>query len=42
MPKLGAGRRLEMVEKMASVEIPADMQLVYERPESLTEAHTHY
>jgi 2-oxoglutarate ferredoxin oxidoreductase subunit beta len=27
---------------MAAVEIPADMELVYERPESLTEAHTHY
>lgn len=27
---------------MATVEIPADMELVYERPESLTEAHTHY
>jgi len=24
------------------VEIPADMELVYERPESLTETHTHY
>lgn len=24
------------------VEIPADMELVYARPESLTEAHTHY
>jgi len=27
---------------MAMVEIPADMELVYERPESLTETHTHY
>jgi len=27
---------------MANVEIPADMELVYKRPESLTEAHTHY
>lgn len=27
---------------MATVEIPADMELVYKRPESLTEAHTHY
>jgi len=27
---------------IATVEIPADMELVYERPESLTEAHTHY
>jgi 2-oxoglutarate ferredoxin oxidoreductase subunit beta len=27
---------------MAMVEIPADMELIYERPESLTEAHTHY
>ena len=27
---------------MATVEIPVDMALVYERPESLTEAHTHY
>ena len=27
---------------MATVEIPADMELIYERPESLTEAHTHY
>ena len=27
---------------MAIVEIPADMELVYERPESLTETHTHY
>jgi 2-oxoglutarate ferredoxin oxidoreductase subunit beta len=27
---------------MATVEIPVDMELVYERPESLTEAHTHY
>ena len=30
-----------MVEGMAAVEIPADMELVYERPDSLTEAHTH-
>jgi 2-oxoglutarate ferredoxin oxidoreductase subunit beta len=27
---------------MATVEIPADFELVYERPESLTEAYTHY
>ena len=27
---------------MATVEIPADMELVYKYPESLTEAHTHY
>jgi len=27
---------------MATVEIPADMELIYQRPESLTEAHTHY
>lgn len=27
---------------MATVEIPADMELVYSYPESLTEAHTHY
>ena len=27
---------------MATVEIPADMELIYKRPESLTEAHTHY
>ena len=27
---------------MSAVEIPADMELVYKRPESLTEAHTHY
>jgi 2-oxoglutarate ferredoxin oxidoreductase subunit beta len=27
---------------MAKVEIPADMELIYERPESLTGAHTHY
>ena len=27
---------------MVTVEIPADMELVYKRPESLTEAHTHY
>jgi 2-oxoglutarate ferredoxin oxidoreductase subunit beta len=27
---------------MATVEIPEDMELVYARPESLTEAHTHY
>jgi len=27
---------------MSTVEIPADMELVYKRPESLTEAHTHY
>jgi 2-oxoglutarate ferredoxin oxidoreductase subunit beta len=27
---------------MAAVEIPADMELVYERPESLTDAYTHY
>jgi 2-oxoglutarate ferredoxin oxidoreductase subunit beta len=27
---------------MATVEIPADMERVYEYPESLTEAHTHY
>ena len=25
-----------------AVEIPQDMELVYERPESMTEAHTHY
>jgi len=31
-----------MVEKVATVEIPVDMELVYKRPESLTEAHTHY
>jgi 2-oxoglutarate ferredoxin oxidoreductase subunit beta len=29
-----------MVE--TTVEIPKDMELVYKRPESLTEAHTHY
>lgn len=27
---------------MATVDIPADMELVYEYPESLTPAHTHY
>ena len=27
---------------MSTVEIPADMELVYERPESLTQADTHY
>ncbi len=27
---------------MATVEIPADMELVYKYPESLTQAHTHY
>jgi 2-oxoglutarate ferredoxin oxidoreductase subunit beta len=27
---------------MEIIEIPADMELVYRRPESLTEAHTHY
>ena len=27
---------------MATVEIPADMELVYKRPESLTKADTHY
>ncbi len=27
---------------MATLEIPADMELVYKYPESLTEAHTHY
>ena len=27
---------------MAAVDIPADMELVYGYPESLTEAHTHY
>jgi 2-oxoglutarate ferredoxin oxidoreductase subunit beta len=27
---------------MSTVEIPADMELVYQRPESLTLAHTHY
>jgi len=27
---------------MNTVEIPADMELVYKRPESLTEAYTHY
>ena len=27
---------------MATVEIPADMELVYKRPDSLTQAHTHY
>jgi 2-oxoglutarate ferredoxin oxidoreductase subunit beta len=27
---------------MKTVEIPADMELVYQYPESLTEAHTHY
>lgn len=27
---------------MASVEIPDDMELVYDYPDSLTEAHTHY
>ena len=27
---------------MATVDIPADMELVYEYPKSLTEAHTHY
>jgi len=27
---------------MATVEVPADMELVYKYPESLTEAHTHY
>jgi len=27
---------------MSPVEIPADMELIYKRPESLTQAHTHY
>lgn len=27
---------------MKTIEIPADMELVYKRPESLTAAHTHY
>jgi len=27
---------------MATVEIPADMELVYQQPDSLTDAHTHY
>ena len=27
---------------MENVKIPVDMELVYEKPESLTEAHTHY
>ena len=27
---------------MSTVEIPADMELIYERPESLTQADTHY
>ena len=27
---------------MTMVEIPADMELVYEYPDSLTPAHTHY
>ena len=27
---------------MTTLEIPADMELVYKRPQSLTEAHTHY
>lgn len=27
---------------MTAIEIPTDMELVYQRPESLTEAHTHY
>jgi 2-oxoglutarate ferredoxin oxidoreductase subunit beta len=27
---------------MTTVEIPADMELIYEKPESLTDAHTHY
>jgi 2-oxoglutarate ferredoxin oxidoreductase subunit beta len=27
---------------MTTVEIPVDMELVYKRPDSLTEAHTHY
>ena len=31
-----------MAQEMATVEIPADFELVYRRPESLTLAHTHY
>ncbi len=27
---------------MTTIEIPADMELVYQRPASLTDAHTHY
>jgi len=31
-----------MVREMATSEIPADMELIYERPKSLTQADTHY
>jgi 2-oxoglutarate ferredoxin oxidoreductase subunit beta len=27
---------------MAQIEIPADMELIYKKPESLTDTHTHY